>query len=135
MSYNAKRKADREAIAKRFIAIAGEYDAATERRDNPKHPGWRGPSIDLHFTSNGVGVLVSISDLHGGLEGLLSWYNAGPTYGRKYTSAFRVAVGGAGGTLAAKATSTGTWHELAEYLERGLRRALIDEAFEEQPVA
>jgi hypothetical protein len=136
MTYNARRKADREAVAKRFLEIAEKYEATVDRRDEPKHPGWRGPAISLDFTSHGVGVIVTISDLHGGLEGVLHWYNAGPTYGRKYTSAFRVAVGGGtGGTNPSKATSMGTWDTLAGYLERGLRRALIGEAFEEQLVA
>lgn len=129
------RKEDREAIAACFVAIAEKHGAAIERRDEPRNPGYHGPSILFNFTLNGVGAMLNIDDLHGGNSALISWYSdyAGD-YGkpvRNYTSAFNVAVGDLLITRPHhKATSSGTWDRLARYLDAGLAMAAAGTAKE-----
>ena len=72
---NASRKKDREQIARNFITIAERCGATVERRDFPRKPGWYGAEIYLTFKLNGVAARLSISNLHGGERGLISWYN------------------------------------------------------------
>ena len=69
---NASRKKDRAAIARDFVAIAERFGAAIERREEPRNIGYCGAGICLQFSLNGVGATVSISDLHGGKEALVS---------------------------------------------------------------
>jgi hypothetical protein len=124
----ASHKKDREAIAACFVAIAEKHGAAIERRDEPRTLGHCGAGIQLSFTLNGTGAMVSVNDLHGGDSALISWYPdyvrgyCGPV--RNYTSAFNVAVGDLLKTWPHhKATSSGTWDQLARYLDAGLAMA------------
>ena len=147
-SMNARRKADRESIARMFVEVAEKFGAVVERRDEPRNPGFSGAGICLSFEMNGVGARVSIDDLHGGDGGLISWYNergyirpadGEPGFGswrypvRNFSSRFNVAVGD---TVARrphhKATSIGDWEVLAAYLQAGLRHAANGTAFIEE---
>ena len=140
---SAKRKADREAIAREFVAIAERHGATVERKDEGRSLGYHGPSIQFNFELNGCGVMVNIDDLHGGDGALLHWYSTGGGWQRPgnhndlgeyvppkpYTSAFNVAVGSAGAWRPhSKATSDGTWERLAAYLDAGLAMAAKGEA-------
>lgn len=139
---NARRKADREQIAAGFVAVAEKMGATIERRDEPAFRGWHGAEIRLGFTLNGVGASVCISDLHGGEDGLISWFNdyscqprpangdymALKTY--RFERSFETAVGSQGSARPHhKATSGGTWDLLAARLQAGLRKARDGLAF------
>jgi hypothetical protein len=53
---NASRKADRIRLANLLQRLGEYYGATVERRDKEANPGWRGQSIDLTFSLNGVGA-------------------------------------------------------------------------------
>lgn len=129
---NASRKKDREQIARNFIAIAERCGATVERHDFPRSLGWRGASIDLTFRLNGVGAQLSVSDLHGGERGLISWYNEYLERGatRYFTPAFNASVGDLGQFRPHhKATSGGSWSRLEMLLLGGLSHAAEKTAF------
>jgi hypothetical protein len=140
---NASRKKDRESIAAMFQAAADKFGASVERRESPRNPGYSGASIDLTITLNGVGVQVSIDDLHGPGEGMASWYNArkysppepGYPYGkaspcRNFSPSFNVAVGDLSHARPHhKATSYDAWDVLAAKVQAGLRHAANNTAF------
>ena len=133
---NASRKKDRETIAAWFIDAATRHGATIERKDIPADKGWHGPRVDLSATINGVGVSVSVHDLHGGLAGIASWHNdqdgRGPK-ARLFTPEFNAAVGDLTHYRPHhKATSAGDWETLALYVDRGLRLASLDQAFLEE---
>lgn len=137
---NASRKKDREAIAAWFIDAATRHGAAIVRTEEPANPGYSGASIELCFTLNGVGVRVSIDNLHGPSAGMASWYKDYRTRNKrvagKFTPEFNVAVRDLSHYQPHhKATSFGTWESLALYVDRGLRLASLDEAFLEESEA
>lgn len=128
----------REAIAADMLAIAAKHGAEVDRREEGRNPGYRGPSIHLNIRLNGCAVMVNIDDLHGGDGALLHWYstdggwqnpgdwdNPGEYVSpRHYTAAFNAAVGDRGQYRPhSKATSSGTWSQLAAYLDAGLAMA------------
>ncbi len=130
---NASRKKDREQIARNFIAIGERCGATVERRDFPRSAGYSGAGIDLAFKLNGVAAQMSISDLHGGERGLISWYNdyherEGT---RSFSGVFNCAVGDHSQWNRAhhKATSSGDWAKLKECLNAGLYHAAAGTAF------
>ena len=126
---NASRKADREAIAASFKAVADKFGAEVLRRDEGPNLGYHGASIYLHFNLHGVGAQVSIDDLHGGEGGLISWFNTDYP-ARNFTSGFNAAVGDQGMARPHhKATSSGYWDLLAARLQAGLRHAANKTAF------
>lgn len=127
---NASRKADREAIAASLIVIAAKYGATATRRDAPRHIGWSGASIVLNFTLNGVGAMTNIDDLHGGYDALIRWYNDDYP-ARDFSPVFNCAVGDLNHYRKPhhKATSSGSWARLTEYLEGGLELAANGRAF------
>ena len=123
---NAARKKDREAIAAIMIATATDLGATVERRDSERNPGYRGQSITLDFALNGVGAMLSIDDLHGGDEALISWYNAhydGAYRVRNFTGAFTAGVGDFNPRPHHKATSHGSWQWLQACLDAGFKLA------------
>jgi hypothetical protein len=132
---NASRKKDREQLARNFIAIAERCGATVERRDFPRTLGLRGASIDLTFRLNGVGALLSVSGLHDGERGLISWYNdyleRGAT--RYFSPAFNTATDAMRDATQRhhKATSTGSWARLEMTLLGGLSHAAAGTAFVE----
>ena len=130
---NAARKKDREQIARNFIAIAERCGATVERRDFARALGLRGASIDLTFRLNGVGAQLSVSNLHDGERGLISWYNdyleRGAT--RYFAPAFNTATDAMRDATQRhhKATSTGPWARLEMLLLGGLSHAAAETAF------
>lgn len=129
--YNARRKADREAIAAELTAIGERHGAVVTRRDMPRHVGWCGAGIDLGFSLNGVGAGISIDDLHGGDHSLISWHYRGLEIGDAVpvlTPAFNSAVGNYASRPHHKATTSGTWQRLAEALDAGLALAAAGQA-------
>lgn len=134
-SLNASRKADRIRLANLLQRLGEYYGATVERRDKEANPGWRGQSIDLTFSLNGVGAMVSISNLHGGDHAIISWYNDySGDVGRKcrdFTSTFNGAVGDLGhGRPHHKATTCpNSWSALAARLSAGLSTAVNGQAF------
>lgn len=124
--YDARRKPEREAIAREFLKIAEEFGATVKRRDTP---GRRG-SIALTIACQGVGALINITGLHGGGGGLISWHNSGD-HCRDFASGFRVAVMAPVTLATHKATSCGTWAELEGWLRAGMARAADGRAFVE----
>lgn len=137
---NARRKSDRESIARMFISIAEAYGASVERRDEGRNPGYHGPSIHLNFELNGCGVMVNIDDLHGGDHALLHWYSTDGGWRdgeyeppKPYRQEFNAAVGDHQQWRPhTKATSDGTWDMLAKYLDAGLSMAEKGTAKEER---
>lgn len=131
---NAGRKVDREQLALALDAIATVHGAKIERRDDRPNPGYRGCSIYLRITLNGVGASVSLDNLHGGSLALIHWYNDYGDGGREcrdLTSRFASAVRASSGRSPHKATSCcDDWHALATALDRGLCLAARGEAFE-----
>ncbi len=131
-------KKQRETVARDFIAIAEKHDAAIERRDEGRNPGYHGPSIHLDFCLNGCGVMVNIDDLHGGDGALLHWYSTDAVWTdgsytppRNYTPTFNAAVGDHRQWRPhSKATSNGTWEQLARYIDAGLAMAAAGTAKE-----
>lgn len=132
-SLRASRKADRTQIADTLEAMARDHGATvTERREEPRNPGYSGASIVLHFRCNGVGAMIDIDDVHGGEWVLIHWFNdAYPAL--NFTSAFTLAVrDGGNGRPHHKATShPRNWHSLAMMLDGGLMSANRGEAFSE----
>ncbi len=120
---NASRKKDREAIAALMIATATDLGATVERRDDPRNPGYRGQSITLRFSLNGVGAMVSIDDLHGGDGALIHWYNTEYPV-RNFTGAFKGGIGSFQPRPHHKATSNGPWQWLQVCLDTGFKLAL-----------
>jgi hypothetical protein len=135
---NASRKKDRESIAAMFQAAADKFGASVERNESPRNPGYSGASIDLTITLNGVGVQVSIDDLHGPGEGMASWYNdytqRAPC--RNFSPSFNVAVGDLSHARPHhKATSYDAWDVLAAKVQAGLRHAANNTAFVQEESA
>lgn len=133
---NAARKKDREQIARNFIAIAERCGATVERYDYPRTLGLRGASIDLTFRLNGVGAQLSVSGLHGGERGLISWYNdyRARAVTRCFAPAFNTATEAMRDVtrLHHKATSTGPWARLEMLLLGGLSHAAAGTAYVEE---
>jgi hypothetical protein len=126
----ASRKADREFIARALIGLMERHGAQVERRDDGPNPGYRGASICLRFTLNGVGAMLDIDNLHGGDWSLIHWHNTKyPT--RNFTSRFCVCVGEHGNFRPHhKATSQpADWYSLAMMLDAGLMLAARGQAF------
>lgn len=134
---NASRKKDRETIASWFIDAATRHGASIERTEEPANPGYSGASIKLCFTLNGVGVRVSIDNLHGPSAGIALWYKDWRREkSGKFTPEFNVAVGDLSQYQPHhKATSFGDWATLALYVDRGLRLASLNQAFLEESEA
>jgi hypothetical protein len=139
--YNASRKADRQDIRAMLTVVAERMGARIEAQDEPRTIGYCGPGTTMRFTLNGVGATISIDDLHGGHEGLLSWYNdysaPGHRTARHFAPGFNTAVGeyGKQGRPHHKATSSGTWEVLAARLQAGLRKARDGQAFTQEDKA
>lgn len=129
---NASRKADREYIAGVLINIAEKYGAQVERRDDGPNPGFRGASITLGFTLNGVGAMIDINNLHGGDHALIHWYNTEEYPARNFTSRFCGVVGSHSHSRPHhKATSCpNDWFALAMMLDGGLCLANQGSAFD-----
>lgn len=132
---NARRKADRSAIFDAYFRIGQKHGATISCRQKERNPGFCGAGIHMEFARNGVGAMVTIYDLHGGEGGLVSWFNdysGGRTPCRDFSNAMFAAAGDykSGKIGRHKATSCGTWAELAERLDRGLALAAAGEAFE-----
>ena len=127
---NTSRKVDREFIASALLALIERHGAEVTRRDTPACPGYGGQGIDLAFSLNGVGAMLSIDNLHGGEHALISWHNTKYPC-RNFTARFCVAVGELGNYRPHhKATSCGAdWYSLAMHLDGGLMLAARDEAF------
>ena len=125
----ATRKDDRAFIAEALRAIVGRLSPEITEKEFPRELDYSGRTM-LTFELAGVGAQISISAIHGGFCGLISWYNAGHSC-LNFTGAFRVAVG-AGTTIARhKATSCPRdWFDLAIALDSGLCLAARGEAFE-----
>lgn len=118
---------DRLAIAKQFRTIAERFGADIEERHESKSD-WCSAAIDMTFRLNGVGAMVSIDDLHGGYESIISWFNTSYPC-RDFSAGFFTAIGEPGRGAHHKATSGGTWDMLAARLQAGLRHASRDTAF------
>lgn len=135
---NAGRKADRQLLTMALETIARAHGAVIERRDEKPVPGYSGASIYLRMTIGGVGVQTSISNLHGGYQGLASWFNDysdGHRGARDFSGRFAVAVGDgtsiSSGRRHHKATSCGPdWYSLAKAIDAGLMLAARGDAFE-----
>lgn len=128
---HAGRKAEREALAMAFEAIARAHGAEIERRESPPNPGYCGAGIDLRFSLNGVGAMVDIDNLHGGDHVLVCWHNT-EYPSRNFTARFCACVGESGNHRPHhKATSCPSdWYSLAMMLDAGLYLAARGEAFE-----
>jgi len=126
----ASRKADRENIAAVLVEIAATYGAAVERRDDGPNPGYRGASIALSFSLNGVGANVDIDNLHGGKTVLIHWYNT-EFPARNFTQRFeRCVLSRLSYRPHHKATShPADWYSLSMALDAGLMLAMRGEAF------
>lgn len=131
---NASNKPGREALAQTFCAVAKLHGAMIERRDERAVPGFSGQGIHLAFAVGGVGASLSLSSLHGGDRGLISWHNDygdGHRRARDFSSLFNAAVGECSGRRHHKATTCcNDWAGLAMALDRGLCSAARGEAFE-----
>lgn len=133
----ASRKADREFIARALIGLMERHGAQLERRDDGPNPGYRGASICLRFSLNGVGAMLDIDNLHGGDWALIHWHNT-EYPARNFTSRFCVNVGDLAYQVIPdrpprphhKATShPRDWYSLAMMLDAGLCLAASREAF------
>lgn len=128
---NAGRKADREVLATAFETIARAHGATIERREDKPNPGFRGCEISLRIALNGVGAHVDFSDLHGGSQALIHWFNT-EYPARDLTQHFAVAVRAGGNRSSHKATSfSDDWYGLAMAFDAGLQSAARGEAFGE----
>lgn len=129
---SASRKGERETIANMLQRIADERGATvTERREEPRNPGYNGAGIVMHFECNGVGAMIDIDDLHGGKWVLIHWFNtAHPA--RLFSAKFQRHCGDNGQSRPHhKATShPRDWYSLAMMLDAGLMLAARGEAFE-----
>lgn len=131
------RKADREKIAAALEAVAAEYGAEVDRRDETL--GRRDVSLNIALNGVGAGIWIC-AGLHGGGRALISWHNndSGKP-GRKcrnFASRFYVCTrsGGGWGHTHHKATSCPeTWDDLLLDLREGLALAAEGLAFEEEP--
>lgn len=130
---NARRKADREAIAAVLVGIAERHGAKIERRDEPAFRGWHGQSIEFRFELNGVGASVDVNDLHGGDHDIISWYNEWPLDNwqcHDFRSGFVLDVKGGWQRPHHKATSCPRdWQGVADALDAGLAHAAAGTAF------
>jgi hypothetical protein len=102
----------------------------------PRNIGYSSAGIDLSFRLNGVGVMLSIDDLHGPGGGLASWFNDCREFGakvRNFSPSFNAAVGDLHHSRPHhKATSYDTWETLAARVQAGLRHAANNTAFIEE---
>lgn len=128
----ASRKTERLLIAAALEEICKARGASiTERRDEPRNPGYCGAGIALRIQCSGVGAMIDIDDLHGGEWALIHWFNVGYP-ARNFTSRFQSLTGGGGnGRPHHKSTShPRDWYSLAMMLDAGLMLAARGEAFE-----
>lgn len=128
---SARRKADREFLARVIVALMSRHDAIVERRDEPRNPGYSGASIVLKFSLNGVGATFDIDDLHGGDWAIIDWYNTGHPV-RNFSPRFHVVTGNKPPHRPHhKATSIPhNWYSLAMMLDAGLCLAARGDAFD-----
>lgn len=127
-NWNAARKRDRQLISGYFLQAAHDYGATVEAKEEPRNPGFRGGSIRLRFELNGVGASMSIDDLHGGKDGLISFYNADfPS--ADFSPAFHGAVRNFPGIAKHKATAVGEWGILLDRFRAALAIAKEGAAF------
>jgi hypothetical protein len=135
---DASRKADREVVAAALIAIAEAHGAKVERKESGGCLGFCGNGIDLRFSLNGVGAMISIDNLHGGRFAIISWFGDGPVRGRNFSKRFSQCVGDyvVGQHPHHKASSVpADWYSAAMFIDAGLMLAARGEAFVQEEKA
>lgn len=121
----ARKKEDREKIARVLVCVAQAHGAQCERTDDRS-------SITLVFSLAGVGAMIDIDTVQGDQASVISWHNIRHP-ARNFTPRFCKLVGG--GWVARphhKASSLpADWYSLAMILDAGLLLAARSEAFDQ----
>lgn len=121
----ARKKEDREKIARVLVCLAQSHDAQCERIDDRS-------SITLVFSLAGVGAMIDIDTVQGDQASMISWHNIRHP-ARNFTPRFCKLVGA--GMFAGrhhKASSLpADWYSLAMMLDAGLLLAARSEAFDQ----
>lgn len=127
---DAGHRFDRRRIADYLLHIGAMRGALVEQRDEPAVKGFGGASIRLNFSSNGVGAMLGLDNLHGGKYALISWYNT-QYPARLFTTRFCVCAGAlpVGRPHHKATTHPSDWYSLAIFLDGGLLLAARGEAF------